>query len=89
MDLAFGWQPIEHRRPTDLVSVNIALKGALFSGRVIHATFESQGAVWIYTRGVGSATGVGRALNNAVGLGPAFGMMHYSIQQYLMEGRPR
>jgi RHS repeat-associated protein len=85
-DLLFGTQPIYHSRPSDFISINDALEGHVFTGRVIHATFEDQGAVWIYTRGVGDEAGLSGLANMVVGVGPAFGRMHYNIQQQLNPG---
>ena len=81
-DLLLGTQPVIHSRPTNLISINDALEGHMFKGRVIHATFEDKGAVWIYTRGVGgSGSALRDGINTAVGVGPAFGRMHLNIQE--------
>ena len=71
-----GINPINHFAIGNF-SVNVTLSGHWFHpGGVVHATFESQGAVWFYSRGVG--TGKDQFWNMAIGYG-AFGKMHSDV----------
>ncbi|AIF99993.1 RHS repeat domain-containing protein [Alteromonas australica] len=71
-----GINPINHFAIGNF-SVNVTLSGHWFHpGVVVHATFESQGAVWFYSRGVG--TGKDQFWNMAIGYG-AFGKMHSDV----------
>ncbi|MCH9692865.1 MAG: hypothetical protein K0U59_12530 [Gammaproteobacteria bacterium] len=72
-----GTNPINHYSIGSF-SVNDTLSGHWFHpGTVVHTTFKSNGAIWFYTRGVG--TGPDQFWNKAIGYG-GFGKMHSDVQ---------
>jgi RHS repeat-associated protein len=72
-----GFQPIVHSSPESGVSLNVTRPGHWFHpGVVVHAAFEADGAMWVYTRGVG--TGSSGSLN--IGIGTIlFSKMHADV----------
>ena len=78
-----GTNPINHYH-SENYSVNDTVDGHWFHpGRVVHTTFESNGAVWFYTRGVG--IGPDALANKVIGY-TAFSKMHANVKDIISVG---